>query len=104
MSKDVNGECSAHLYIGDNYGDGTATMRCQLPENHKGKHQEEFSRGEGKLIIISWEHDERDYNIYEECKSCSGMGFFEITISTGIDYNDCKKCNGLGKMIVGREK
>lgn len=27
--EDVDGECNARLYIGDNYGDNHATMRCQ---------------------------------------------------------------------------
>ena len=51
-------ECNARLFIGDNYGDGTATMRCQLAPNHEGLHQERFDR-EGGLVTITWVYDER---------------------------------------------
>ena len=55
--EDVEGQCNAHCYIVDDYGDNRATIRCQLPPNHKGTHRE-VSR-EGKLII-EWEVDERE--------------------------------------------
>jgi hypothetical protein len=55
--EDVEGQCNAHCYIVDDYGDNRATIRCQLPPNHKGMHRE-VSR-EGKLII-EWEVDERE--------------------------------------------
>ena len=56
--EDTNGECNARLFIGDNYGDGTATMRCQLAPGHEGLHREEFSR-EGGPVTITWTADER---------------------------------------------
>ena len=56
--EDNNGECNARLFIGDNYGDGTATMRCQLAPNHDGLHREEFER-EGGAVTITWVTDER---------------------------------------------
>ncbi len=55
--EDVEGQCNAHCYIVDDYGDNRATIRCQHPPNHKGMHRE-VSR-EGKLII-EWEVDERE--------------------------------------------
>ena len=55
--EDVEGECNAHLYIGDNYGDNHATMRCQLPQGHEGYHKEVFRQG---TAIVTWEKDETE--------------------------------------------
>ena len=55
---DVKGECNAHLYIGDNFGDNHATMRCQLEPGHSSPHEETFRGGSVK---VTWEEDERDY-------------------------------------------
>lgn len=55
---DIDGQCNARLYIGDNYGDGTATMRCQSPLGHDGVHRECFER-EGGPVVITWSADER---------------------------------------------
>ena len=52
--EDVPGECNARLGIGDDYGDNTATMRCQLQPGHEGLHQEEFEANGGK-VIVTWE-------------------------------------------------
>ena len=57
--EDVDGECNAHLYIGDNFGDNHATMRCQLELGHDGPHKEEFKRG-GKPVVVTWYIDEKD--------------------------------------------
>jgi hypothetical protein len=56
---DAESECNARLFIGDNYGDGRATMRCQLPPDHAGPHREEFSR-DGGPVTITWVADERE--------------------------------------------
>jgi hypothetical protein len=56
--EDVAGECNAHLYIGDDYGDNHATMRCSLTPGHEGPHKEEFNRG-GKPVVITWWVDQR---------------------------------------------
>lgn len=56
---DVEGECNAHCYIGDNYGDGSATMRCQLPKGHAGHHRQEFRLG---TCVLTWMNDERCYH------------------------------------------
>lgn len=66
--KDIEGECNAHLYIGDDYGDNSSTMRCQLPKGHGGMHRESFRREDADLktgkirpnsVVITWQHDER---------------------------------------------
>lgn len=55
--------CGAALFIGDDFGDNSATMRCQLTEGHDDVlHVERFSRGEHE-IVVTWPHDER-----ERCK------------------------------------
>lgn len=55
---DKEGECNARLFIGDNHGDGTATMRCALAPNHEGLHREQFDR-KGGVVTITWVADER---------------------------------------------
>lgn len=55
--KDVDGECNARLILGDDYGDGTCTIRCQLPSKHEGPHTETFKR-KRKPVTITWHHDE----------------------------------------------
>lgn len=57
---DVLGECNAHLYIGDNFGDNHATMRCKLPKGHEGEHKEEYLSG-GEPVVVIWLENERDY-------------------------------------------
>jgi hypothetical protein len=59
--KDTVGNCNARMWIADNYGDGSATMRCQLPLGHVGLHTEKFLRGdEGEHeVTVTWPHDER---------------------------------------------
>lgn len=58
--EDTKGECNARLYIADDYGDNHVTMRCSLSPNHDGPHCEEFARGGGHLVKVTWEKDERD--------------------------------------------
>lgn len=57
--------CSAQLCLGDDYGDGRTTCRCQLPPDHDGSHVEESggrgghgSRG-SHSVKITWEGDDR---------------------------------------------
>ena len=54
--KDVDGECNAHCYIADDYGDNSATMRCALPVGHEGLHREVFRNGG---CVLTWKNDER---------------------------------------------
>jgi len=57
--EDVPGQCNAHLYISDDFGDNHATIRCQLPPGHEGPHQEKFNRVEAGTCSVCWEHSER---------------------------------------------
>jgi hypothetical protein len=52
--KDITGQCNAHLYLSDDFSDSHITIRCNLKERHKGKHQNCFGRG-----TVTWEKDER---------------------------------------------
>lgn len=54
-ASDVEGDCNARLFIGDDYGDNAATMRCDLALGHDGKHREKNDRFE-----VTWEVDERE--------------------------------------------
>ncbi len=57
LNKNMSNQCSAKLYLGDDYGDNTCTIKCQLPKMHPGKHEEKFDRnGE---VLVSWVKDER---------------------------------------------
>ena len=53
--EDVAGECNVRLEIGDDYGDNTATMRCQREPGHDGRHREEFEHKEGKKAVVEWD-------------------------------------------------
>jgi hypothetical protein len=55
---DESDECNARLFLADNYGDGTTTMRCQRSPHHEGLHQEQFERS-GHMVTITWVVDER---------------------------------------------
>jgi hypothetical protein len=57
--EDVEGQCNAHLYISDDFGDNSATMRCQLTPNHEGPHKEVFQRF-AKPVEITWYQDEKE--------------------------------------------
>ena len=54
--KDVDGECNAHLYIGDDYEDNCATMRCQLPAGHASRHKQVWRDGRCE---VNWDDDDR---------------------------------------------
>lgn len=92
---DAEGECNARLFIGDNYGDGTATMRCQLAPAHTGLHREEFDR-EGGKVTITWVADER-----ERCDhGCGQWDHFhrdeDISCPKDADdheWSDCAYCH-----------
>jgi hypothetical protein len=58
------GECGARLWIGDDYGDNSATMVCRLPEGHEGWHEETWGQ-EGERKLIRWEKDQR-----KRCQHC----------------------------------
>lgn len=56
---DVVGECNARLYIGDNFGDNQATMRCQRQPRHDGKHREVYQNSVAGEVVVEWDTDER---------------------------------------------
>lgn len=56
---DVVGECNAHCYIADNFGDNHATMRCALPAGHEGQHCEKFTKMDEGACVVLWERDGR---------------------------------------------
>lgn len=96
---DVETECNARLFIADNYGDGTATIRCQLPLNHDGLHKEEFER-RGHAVTITWVVDERERCDHGcgQWKHAHGRGGAEETVQCPKDaddheYSDCAFCN-----------
>lgn len=53
--RDAAGECNARLEIGDDYGDNSATMRCQLTPGHGGRHREVYNSPEYGEVLIEWE-------------------------------------------------
>ena len=54
---DVPGTCNAQLHIADDYGDNTATMKCQLEPGHEGRHVEVWKSGRAK---VEWEGNDAD--------------------------------------------
>ena len=92
---DEEGECNARLFIGDNYGDNSATIRCQLAPNHEGLHREELAR-EGGPVTITWTADER-----EKCSHGCGQWDHDhrdenIACPKDADdheYSDCSHCH-----------
>lgn len=96
---DEESECNARLFIADNYGDGTATIRCQLAPGHEGLHQEQFERN-GHMVTITWAIDER-----ERCDHACGQWdhdhrgrYDEDAIQCPRDaddheYSDCAYCH-----------
>ena len=77
--EDVDGECNAKLYLGDDYGDNHCTIRCGLPVGHDGDHEEAFNRGEDARVFLQWQRDEREdcefHGLQSDdyCKTCSDM-------------------------------
>ena len=57
--EDVDGECNARLYVGDDFGDNHATMRCELEPGHEGPHKEAYTQTLGGEVVVTWENDER---------------------------------------------
>jgi hypothetical protein len=57
--EDVAGQCNARLFIGDNFMDNHATMRCQLAPEHQGLHEERYG-DPGDQVVVTWERDQRE--------------------------------------------
>jgi len=82
--KDIDGECNARLFIGDNFGDAHATMRCRLPDGHTGPHKESFRRRSNNQVEVTWAVDES----IEECAQC-GKTFRNIAQETCVCSEEC---------------
>jgi hypothetical protein len=63
------GTCKARLHIADDFGDNSATIRCQLAEGHEGLHREEFQHTvyskdyknhKINSVVVTWSEDEGD--------------------------------------------
>lgn len=81
---DVENECNARLFLGDNYGDGTTTIRCGLTPGHEGLHQEQFERSDHP-VTITWAVDER--------KRCDhGCGQWDHAHGDRYDEDNAKHC------------
>jgi hypothetical protein len=69
---DVDGECNARLFLGDDHGDGTCTVRCQLQPDHDGRHSEKCRTGEdhgppeGHEVSVTWAGDDRIERAWSE--------------------------------------
>lgn len=50
------GICQSRLSIGDDFGDNSCTMRCQLKENHVAEelHREEYDSHSNGKVIVQW--------------------------------------------------
>lgn len=88
-------ECNARLFLGDDYGDGTCTIRCKLPPGHEGPHKEKTNR-----CLITWEKDERcncpKHGMQPEdwCHACheEDRKRGQETCEHGIKREDCDAC------------
>lgn len=56
--------CPSQLHLADDYGDNHCTLRCQLENEHDGKHQEKFRFNEGetgaRCCVIEWVGDDSE--------------------------------------------
>ena len=51
--------CVKVISIADDYGDNSATIKCQLGKNHEGPHEERFER-KGGIVVINWDDESSD--------------------------------------------
>lgn len=98
--------CGAILYIGDDYGDNSTTMRCQLMEGHVPPCKEVYDKdrdGASQHVEVTWTADER-----ETCEKCSVRAEHEDTtfcydcerklclpcygVQSSEDISHCEKC------------
>lgn len=77
--EDVEGECNARLFVGDDFGDNHCTFRCPLEAGHWGVHQERYDTGRAGKVVVTWEKDER-----EKCDHCDQW-------THAHDYDNCPR-------------
>jgi hypothetical protein len=92
--QDQEGKCNVRLFIADDYGDGSATICCQLAPDHEGLHKEQFERA-GGMVTITWVSDER--------RRCDhGCGQWQHAHDDSVacprdaddhEYSDCAYCH-----------
>lgn len=90
---DVAGECNAHFHVGDNFGDNSATMRCQLAFGHQGDHRETWREGR---VVLTWARQDA------LCNKCHGDGTVfdpDAEDINDVDYEapKCETCGGTGE-------
>ena len=66
----MSDKCGACLFLGDDYGDNTCTIKCGLEPEHIGLHQKVFVRKD-QHVTITWHTDER-YNCEKHGMQSSG--------------------------------
>lgn len=92
--QDVEGECNARVFISDNYGDGSATIRCQLAPEHDGLHREQFQRESG-TVTVTWRADER-VRCDHGCGQWDHDHHDEVSCPKHADdheFSDCAHCH-----------
>jgi hypothetical protein len=55
---DVDGECNARLFLGDDYGDNSCTFRCTAKPGHDGAHIETSGLPKNPVTVM-WQLDQR---------------------------------------------
>lgn len=75
--QDVVGECNAHLYLADDYGDNDCTCRCGLAAGHSGLHRESFTRRLSGKVDILWTIDERHSREQEDSEALESVAGVE---------------------------
>lgn len=89
-----DGICHAVCYIGDDFGDNSATFRCQLEKLHSDMHEEKFQR-DGRQFSMRWEGDEEllrlDRDVIYFCEKAE-----KLIASIGCEHvfaeEGCEKC------------
>jgi len=78
--------CRATLVLGDDYGDNSATFRCDLPLGHEGNHVETFHResrtGEKTPVTVTWVEDE----------TCYREDYKKLVMDEEPDREFCERC------------
>lgn len=102
--KDVDGECNARLFIGDDYGDNTSTMRCNLPPNHEPPHCEKYHSCDSGDVVVTWQRDVR-----KECAHCHKLIKSVCYVNENVDGKEvekplCVDCYGAHQGLIALEK
>jgi len=55
-------KCKAVLSIGDDYGDNSCTMHCQLDKRHAGSHFETYINSTQQKVVVTWSKEKAKKN------------------------------------------